>query len=70
MRRAVGSHEAIAEEIAVAGHIHAEVASVGPERPSLGVKLQQTLVYPVPYISALQIGIGIDSLPLCGEITV
>ena len=70
MRRAVGQYEAVAAEVPVAGGVFpAEIPSVGPERASLGVVLQQALVHPVPEESALQVGIAVDRVPLSDEVS-
>ena len=67
MRSAVGTDDTVAEEVAVAGCVFSEIAAVCPERTSVFIFLQNALVHPVPNISALQIGIFVNGLPLCPQ---
>ena len=69
MRRAVGSNQAITEEVSIAWHIGSKVASISVEWAAvLRVGLQQTLIHPVPNESSLQVGVFIDSLPLVPQV--
>ena len=68
MRLLVGADQPVAYEIAVGGHIRAEITSVGPVCTAEGVFLQQPLVDPVPDVAALQVRVSVDGLPLSVEI--
>ena len=60
MRLPVGVHDAVAAKIGVGAVRVPVVSAVGPA-PLFVV---QALVHPVPDKAALQLGIGIDGLPL------
>ena len=68
--RAVGAYDTVAQEVAVAWHVFAEVASVSIIGCAVLVLDQQALVNPVPDVSALQVGITIDGLPLIPKVAV
>ncbi|CCX61633.1 unknown [Bacteroides sp. CAG:598] len=70
MRRAVGSYQTVAAEVTVAWHIHSIIASISPIGTAGRVCFQNTLVHPVPDVSALQVGILVDFLPLVPQVTV
>ena len=65
----VGSDDTVAQEVTVARCIHTEVATVCPIFTSVLVFLKQTLVHPVPDVTALQVRVSIDGIPLCGKVT-
>ena len=69
MRTTVGVDQPVAVEIAVAGGIYSEVASVSPVFSSVLVFLEQALVYPVPDVSSLKVRIFVDGLPLSPQVS-
>ncbi|CCZ47450.1 putative uncharacterized protein [Bacteroides sp. CAG:661] len=70
MRRAVGTYQTVAAEVTVTRHIHAIIASISPIGTASRVRFQNTLVHPVPDVSALQVGILVDFLPLVPQVSV
>ena len=68
MRRAVGAYNTVAKEVTVARCIDTVVTSISPVMAAVFVVSIKTLVYPVPDVSALQVGILVDSLPLIPQV--
>ena len=67
MRSTVRADDTVATEVSVARHVGTEVAAVCPVFASVFIFYPNTLVYPVPDVSALQVRIFVDSLPLIPE---
>ena len=68
MGLSVGTHHAVAEEVAVGGRVNSEVASVGPEGAAVLVHLVNALVDVVPDESPLEVGIAVDGFPKVHEV--
>ena len=69
MRRTIGTNQTIAKEITITRGIHSEIASISIEQFSIFIPLGQSLIYPVPNETTLQIRVFIDCLPLPPQVT-
>ena len=70
MRSTVRSYNAVTQEVTVAWCVDAEVTTIRPIFTAVLVHLEQTLVHPVPNVTALQVRIFIDGIPLSRQVTV
>ena len=64
MRITVRIHDTVAAEVTVARHIGTEVTSVSPIVSAVLILYQDTLVYPVPDITSLEVRIAVNRFPL------
>ena len=69
MGGAIRIDQTVAKEVAVARHIFAEVTTIGVKLFSVFIFGKDTLVYPVPDPTALQVRIFVDGLPLSPQVT-
>ena len=69
VRGTVGANQSVADKVAVTGHVLAEITAVGPVTISV-VFDPESLVYPVPDETALQVRILVDGFPLCVQVAV
>ena len=69
MRTTIRIDKTVAEEVTIARCVYPEVTSVSPVFSSIFIFLEKALIYPVPDISALEIRIFVNCLPLSPQIS-